>query len=221
VTSPRILRVEPGNETEAIREAVTALERGNLVILPTDTVYGIAADPRLPGSGGKLCIAKGRDRDKPIPLLAADIESVEAYGAVLGTVERSLAAAFWPGPLTLVLPVRRSRAVSPRENFEGFRVPDHAVTRALLRAVDGVLRATSANRSGRTDALTAEEAVGEIGSFVDIVLDAGPAVLCKPSTVARVQDGRIEILREGAVDRQRLLAVSAPVSTGIKEGDTG
>lgn len=193
---PRILRVRSKSDASAIRQAVEALQGGSLVIMPTDTVYGLAADARLPGAEEKLYEAKSRDRGKPIPLLAASVADVEAFGAVLGQTERQLAKAFWPGPLTLVL--------AAGDRTEGFRVPDHATALALLRDCGGVLRVTSANVSGEPPALTAADAVSVIGRFAEVALDAGPSPGGASSTVAQVVDGGIKILREGILSRERL-----------------
>ncbi len=188
---PRILRIQPGNETAAAKEAAQALKKGFLVIMPTDTVYGIAARADLPEATKRLYEAKGRDKDKPIPLLAAGIAEVEKAGAVFGKLERRLAERFWPGPLTLVL---RTGAAT-----EGFRVPDSRAALVLLRESGGLLRVTSANPSGEPPALTVEDAVRSIGRFVHTALDAGPAPGGVPSTVAAVEGGRIRIIREGAI----------------------
>jgi L-threonylcarbamoyladenylate synthase len=169
-------------------------------------VYGVAADPSVPGAEERLRRAKGRDARKPIPLLAADAADVERFGGVFGRLGRRMARAFWPGAVTLVLPVRR-RGGTARSD-EGFRVPDHALCRRLLREVGGVLRVTSANRSGRPPALTAAAARRALGKAVDAVLDAGPAPGGVPSSVVRVEGGRIRLLREGAVPADRLREVA-------------
>jgi L-threonylcarbamoyladenylate synthase len=188
---PRILRIQPGNKVSCIKRAAEVLANGSLVIIPTDTVYGIAADPRAPGAVEHLFDAKGRDHDKPIPMLAACVEDVEKAGVVLSDVERRLAAKFWPGPLTLVLDTGLQA--------EGFRVPDFELTLMLLREVGGVLRVTSANLSGKPPALTVLDAVAAVGGFVELALDAGLSPGGTPSTVAKVEDGAVRILREGVV----------------------
>lgn len=192
---PRTVRLNPSSETDSVAEAVAVLKRGGLVVFPTDTVYGVAADQRVAGAVQRLCRAKGRDAAKPIPLLAACIEDVERFGVVAGPVERKLAAAFWPGPLTLVL--------KAGAGTEGFRVPDCDVALALLRQT-GVLRVTSANLSGEPPALTAGEAVAALGDSVDLVLDGGLVRGGVPSSVVKVVDGRIEMLREGAITMSQM-----------------
>jgi L-threonylcarbamoyladenylate synthase len=188
----RILRPDPWQPDPGLIEvAAAALIRGVLVIVPTETVYGLAADPRFPGAEMALYAAKGRPDDKPVTLFAAGLEQVKARGVVLGEAGEKLARAFWPGPLTLV--------VSTPEGFTGFRVPGHAVPLALLRCVGSVLAVTSANRSGEAPAVTAEGAVAALGSKVALVLDAGPSPGGVPSTVVRVDGERVEILRDGAI----------------------
>jgi tRNA threonylcarbamoyl adenosine modification protein (Sua5/YciO/YrdC/YwlC family) len=209
---PRILGVRGPGDREPALAAAGILGRGDLVILPTDTVYGVAADPRVAGAEERLCRAKGRDFAKPIPLLVAGLEQAVDYGAVFGEAERRLASAFWPGPLTLVVRVERADERGPDRRFEGLRVPDDEVALSVLRASGGVLRVTSANRSGETPAVSAEEAVRALGEHVALVLDAGPRTGA-PSTVARVEDGGVRILRAGAIagrTLQRILGSSCP-----------
>lgn len=197
---PRILPTRSNRElAEAIRQAVACLKQGSLIIVPTDTVYGVAADARIAGAEERIYQAKGRDRGKPIPLLAADLDQVKACGAEMNALEDKLARTFWPGPLTLVL------KVGPAS--EGFRVPDHAVARALLEAAGGVLRVTSANASGEPPALTAGDAVRALGPFVEAVVDAGRAPGGVPSTVVRVDAGKIVVLRAGAIPEAALTAL--------------
>jgi tRNA threonylcarbamoyl adenosine modification protein (Sua5/YciO/YrdC/YwlC family) len=182
------------NDPDGVSAAVEALGRGALVVIPTDTVYGLAADPRVPGAVGRLCRAKGRDFSKPIPLLVSGLEAAVRYGAVLDGGEERVARRFWPGALTLVTRMRGEPGAT-----EGFRVPDHPFALALLKATAGVLRVTSANRSGGTPAATAEEAERALGAYVELVVDAGPLSGGTASTVARVQEGRVRILRQGAI----------------------
>lgn len=217
---PRIVKVQPDSEEKAVSQAVEVLKRGSLVILPTDTVYGIAADPLAPGAEERLFEAKGRDRSKPIPLLASDIGQVERRGAVLGVLEKKIVEKFWPGPLTLVLNVGNQPP-------EGFRIPDCEVTLAVLRKAGGVLRVTSANRSGEPPAVTAEQACRSLGSFVEVVLDAGAVPGGTPSTVIRVvlepdngdRKPGIRILREGAISSAEFSTYNCTVRGGLESVD--
>jgi tRNA threonylcarbamoyl adenosine modification protein (Sua5/YciO/YrdC/YwlC family) len=192
-TSPTILRIDARRPQPVIlRQAVAALRAGELVVLPTDTVYGLAAHPASADWEERLYKAKERDRGKPIPILAAGLDAVERAGAVLGPQARRLARQYWPGPLTLVL--------TCGSRTEGFRVPDHPVTLAILRAAGGLLRVTSANLSGDPAARDARTAARALGASVRLVLDAGPSPLGVESTVVRATGGDLEILRPGAID---------------------
>lgn len=194
----RVLKVNPERpEDSAVREAAECLARGGLLILPTDTVYGLAADPRVPGAEDRLYEAKRRPAEKAIPRLASDARQVSGSGAVLGGKGRRLAERYWPGPLTLVLAVPGGTC--------GFRVPDHATCLAVLRAVGAPLAVTSANLSGAPEARTAEDAVRSLCEQVELALDAGPAPGGVASSVVRVIGEHVEILREGAISGPELL----------------
>ena len=182
--------------------AVRLLRAGGVVIIPTDTVYGIAAHPDCAGAVARICTIKGRPTGKPIALLAADLASVLAFGAVLPPAARRLAERFWPGALTLVLPCGGGE--------EGFRVPDHPATCRLLAACGGTLRVTSANLSGAMPAVSAVDALRDIGLEADLVIDGGVCPGGVPSSVVRVgQNGALEILRDGAIDAETLRRAAA------------
>lgn len=209
-TQPRILKVRQGSKKEIVGQAAEALMKGCLVVLPTDTVYGIAADPRVPGAEERLFEAKYRGRGKPITLLAAGIAEVERYGAQFGGIERRLAERFWPGALTLVLELRVPNSEFRIRKTEGFRVPDCEIALAILSEVGGILRVTSANRSGQHPALTADEAMVSLGPFVDIVIDAGTVPGGTPSSVVKVENEEIKVLREGAITADALSGIPRP-----------
>jgi len=175
---------------------VAALRRGGLVIVPTETVYGLAAAADDAAAQARLFAAKGRPRGKPVALLAAGPAELARFGAVLGPAARRLAARHWPGPLTLVLPAPAG--------WLGFRVPAHPVMQALLRRWGGVLAVTSANRSGGAPARTAPAALKALAPHVALALDAGPAAGGVPSTVVRADGARMEVLRAGAIPAEAL-----------------
>jgi L-threonylcarbamoyladenylate synthase len=180
--------------------AYRVLARGGLVIVPTETVYGIACDPSVPGAMDTLLAAKGRDADKPVARLAAD--AAQAAAEVLHWDARTAALAdrYWPGPLTMVL--------ETRDGWTGFRVPDHGAARALARRCGRLLALTSANLSGEPDTRTAEEAMRAVRA--DLVLDSGPAAeTAVPSTVVRVDGDRVECLRAGAIPIEEIEHVCA------------
>ena len=189
---------EDYSSAESVRLAVTALEAGELVVIPTDTVLGLAADPRVPGAKQKLYEAKDRDSSKPIPVLVSDAGNAVKRGAVMGEAAQKLARKFWPGPLTMVLPTGGG--------FEGFRVPDHPAALAVIRAVGGAIYATSANRSGMKPAGSAAEACRMLGPCVTMAVTVGPAPRGTESTVVKVEGGNVTILREGAVPEKDILA---------------
>lgn len=172
--------------------AAETLLRGGVVIVPTETVYGVACHPDFPAALERIRAMKRRDAAKPFQLLAADAEAVWADGAVRSPAAERLAA-HWPGPLTAVLPRKGGAA-------EGYRVPDCPRLRELLCLCGGLLRCTSVNLSGEPPARNAQEAAAALGAAVDLLLDGGPARLGVSSTVAQVlADGSLRILRQGAL----------------------
>lgn len=175
--------------------AADVLNRGGVAVIPTDTVYGLAARPDFPAAVDRLYTIKGREAQKPIALLASDLAAVERFGYPLVGRARELAERHWPGALTLVV-----TSSDPSRPSEGFRVPDHPATCELIAACGGVLRVTSANLSGRCPATDAPQALAEVGLSADFVIDDGVSPGGVPSTVVRVRsDGTLEVLRAGAV----------------------
>ena len=168
--------------------AAEVLNRGGVAVIPTDTVYGLAARPDFPEAVERLYTIKGREAKKPIALLASDIAAIERFGSPVAGKARELAEKHWPGALTMVI------------GEEGFRIPDHAETRELIAACGGVLRVTSANLSGQRPATDAPQALADVGLSADYVVDDGVSPGGVPSTVVRVHpDGTLEVLREGAI----------------------
>jgi len=189
--------------------AIEALRAGGLVALPTDTVYGIGVRLDAPRGIERLFEAKRRPTDKAIILLLADPEQADEVG-VLGPAARVLAAAGWPGGLTLVLP-QRSTARLPAVLTGGVptigvRVPDHATPRALAAAV-GPLPTTSANIAGEPTRATAADILAALGESIDLVLDGGPARAGHASTIIDCSVERPRLLRAGAVAVAALAAI--------------
>jgi len=180
-------------EPELIRRACMLLKAGELVVVPTETVYGIACDP---AHLEKLYAAKERDRGKPVARLAASLEQVKSLGATFGQHGLALAKKYWPGPLTLVL--------DTPDGPTGFRVPAHEVPLALARAFGRPIALTSANKSGGADAVSAQEAFQTLENNVVLFLDAGECSGKIPSTVVQCVDNAVKILREGAVFREEI-----------------
>lgn len=189
--------------------AVDVLRAGGLVAMPTDTVYGVGVSLGAEGGLSRLFAAKGRPFDRAIVLLVADLEQAGSVG-VLSPAARALAARFWPGGLTLVLP-HAPRAGLPAEltaglSTIGVRVPDHESPRALARAL-GPLPVTSANLSGQPDARDAAAVMGQLGARIDLILDGGPTRGGVPSTVVDCTGDLARILRVGAIDEAAIAAV--------------
>ena len=188
-------------------EVVTALVAGEAVVIPTDTVYGIAVDPSRPGATSRLFTLKERPAEVALPVLAGSAEDAFALAAdVPGTAVR-LAARFWPGALTLVL-ARRSGLGFDLGGVDdrtiGLRVPDHDLVRRLATAV-GPLATTSANRHGRPTPETAEAVAAELGGDVGVIFDGGRCAGA-PSTVVECAADGITILREGRVPEAAIRA---------------
>jgi L-threonylcarbamoyladenylate synthase len=186
-----------------------------LIILPTETVYGLAADAGQPEAVARLFEAKGRPRFNPLIAHVADTEAAERI-AVFNDVSRQLAGAFWPGPLTIVAPHRSGVCDLARAGLDSVavRVPGHARARDVLAAFGGPVVAPSANRSGRPSPTTLDDAIGETGAFASLAVDGGACAVGLESTVVSVLGGEVSLLRPGAVTRQDLEALVGPLSDG-------
>lgn len=196
----RVLDIDaPG----AIDEAARALRAGGLVAFPTDTVYGVAALAADPAACARLFAAKGRPPERAIPIFVASLADLPAVAAGIGEDARRLAAAGWPGPLTLVL--RKAATFDSAALVGGdtvaVRVPGDPRVLALVRAVGEPLAVTSANRSGGANPTTAGDVARDIGAALDLLLDGGPCARDVPSTVVDVTAAVPRILRQGAMPR--------------------
>ena len=204
-----------------IQHAAVALKRGELVILPTETVYGLAADAANGEAVARIFEAKGRPRFNPLIAHVADASQAERI-AVLDDRARRLAGAFWPGPLTIVAPVRDRVAVCDlaRAGLDtvAVRVPGHTKARAVIAAFGGAVVAPSANRSGRPSPTTFDDAVEETGQHAGAALDGGPCAVGVESTVVAVMDGSVRLLRPGSVTRDEIEAVAGPLADGGQDG---
>ena len=175
---------------DVLSEAVALLKRGGVLIVPTDTVYGLVCHPDFPGALERIRQMKARDAAKPFQLLAASIEDVQRTGA-LKTPTAQHYATYWPGALTLVLETASGTT-------EGFRVPDCALLSKLIEACGGYLRATSVNFSGEPPATSLDCVPEEIQEAVDLMLDGGRLADGQASAVIRVTpEGEVHVLREG------------------------
>lgn len=194
-----------------MRAAAEVLRRGGIVAYPTETFYGLGALARDGAAVLRLAAAKGRPGGKPLPLVAADLAQVEEVAEVDATASR-LGGAFWPGPLTLVLPARPGlpEAITAGTGTVGIRIPGSEVARALALAAGGALVSTSANRSGEPPPARVEDLSAALRGRLDGVLDAGPAPGGLPSTVVALRGGAARLVREGAVPFGDVLAALRP-----------
>lgn len=191
---------------EALTMAVEALQAGGLVVLPTDTVYGVGCLLKAPAID-RIFAAKRRTPEKAIPVLLASIDDAPYVVADFPEPARRLAEAFWPGPLTLTLPKRPD--LPPNLTTlptVGVRVPNHDATRAIIAAAGGALAVTSANRSDQPPACTIQAAIRYLSDAVTLYLDDGTCVGGVPSTVVTFEGGEPVILRQGPISEEELRA---------------
>jgi L-threonylcarbamoyladenylate synthase len=191
---------------EAVAELAARLRAGGVLAIPTDTIYGLAADARSAAAVQRIFAVKGRDEGKPLPVLVGSREQAEELAASLPPAFAPLAAAFWPGPLTLVLPARPGL---PPQLLAGgasiaVRWPRAPIAQALLAACGFPLTATSANRSGQPGCLSAAEVEAQLGDRLEVIVDGGPAAAPLPSTMLDLTGAEPRLLREGAVPRSAL-----------------
>lgn len=198
-----------------VSEAVEALARGGLVLMPTETVYGLAADASNPAAIAAVFDAKGRPKFNPLIAHVTGLEAAERFAA-FDERARRLAQAFWPGPLTLVLPLVDEAAVCDlaRAGLDtvAVRAPAHPAAQALLQAFGKPVCAPSANRSGRPSPTTLQDALDETGPAAAAVLDGGACQVGLESTVVAVLDGPVRLLRPGGLARDAIEAVVGPLA---------
>jgi L-threonylcarbamoyladenylate synthase len=196
----------------ALEEAAAVLRRGGIVAYPTETFYGLGALAARPDALARLAAAKLRPAGKPLPLIAADEAQVTAVASLADPVARALAARFWPGPLTLVLPASRDLdpILTGGGATVGIRIPGDDVARALARHAGGALVSTSANLAGERPVTVPAELSPEILACIDGIADGRPTPGGLPSTVVAVEEGRIRLVREGAIAWRELEEVLAP-----------
>lgn len=188
----------PAGDPAALATALDVLRLGGLVAFPTDTVYGLGAFAFDAGAVGALYEAKGRGAEKAIPILVGERAAMEMVG-VPSVMARRLASAFWPGALTLVVPMQPEvPAAVSASGTVGVRMPDHPFALELLRAA-GPLAVTSANRSGRSSPRSARDVRSELTGRVELILDGGECPGGRPSTVVDCTGERPAIVREGPI----------------------
>lgn len=211
---PRVVRDEA---PETLDEAARALASGMLVVFPTDTVFGLAADPTAEGATGAVFAAKRRSRELTLPVLASGIEQARTVASFDRRAE-AVAEQYWPGPVTTVLrrtASSRSWDLGEERASVGVRVPDHPVALELLRRT-GPLAVTSANVSGEPPALDCEEILRVLGDHVALILCWGAPPHGRASTVVDLTAGRARVLREGEVSLAEIQEVVESASEALE-----
>lgn len=200
--------IRSGSDPAALAEAVQRLQAGELVGLPTETVYGLGADASNDVAVARIFAAKGRPADHPLIVHIANRQQVDDYAATVPEFAQRLIAAFWPGPLTVILPRKPgvASAAAGGQDSIGLRCPAHPVAQALLRACGTGVAAPSANRFGRVSPTTAQHVADELGDGL-LVLDGGPCDVGIESTIVDCTRGQPVLLRPGVLTRTQLEAV--------------
>ena len=202
-----------------IQAAVAAVRRGEVIGLPTETVYGLAADASNIEAVRRIFALKGRPADHPLIVHIADASHLPTWTSGASPLAARLAEAFWPGPLTLILPrsARVPDVVTGGQHTVGLRCPDHPVALAVLREFGGGLAAPSANRFGRISPTSAAHVREEFPMGVAIVLDGGDSAIGIESTILDLSSGQPRILRPGQISAAQIEAVIGPVAQDRSE----
>jgi L-threonylcarbamoyladenylate synthase len=216
----RFLTTDEAEREAGVAAAAAAIQAGELIVLPTDTVYGVAADAFSPPSVANLLVAKGRGREMPPPVLVSAATTLDALATNIPAYARALVDELWPGPLTLVCHQQPTLQwdLGDTRGTVAVRMPDNDVALEVL-ARTGPLAVSSANTSGLPAARTADIAESMLGMFVAVILDGGPTPGPEPSTIVDVTGPQGRVLRLGVVSLERLNEIVAP--TGVEILDEG
>ena len=191
---------------EGIPAAVAALKRGEMIVFPTETLYGIGADALDSAAVEKVFQLKGRNSDSPVPVLVADQDMLRALVAEVPPLAQKLIARFWPGPLTIVLPARREipRPLVNANGGIGVRVSSQGIAGELISALGRPITATSANPTGEPPARTVQEAKRYFAGQIDVFINGGELTSKAGSTVVDIAGDAVRIIRAGDIDRSQL-----------------
>ena len=202
----------------AIEAASLAIQRGELVVLPTDTVYGVAADAFDPAAVRALLAAKGRGREMPPPVLVSAVTTIDALAVNIPGYARALIDAFWPGPLTLVCHQQSSLQwdLGDTRGTVAVRMPDHDIALEILERT-GPLAVSSANRTGLPAATDADQALEMLGEEVAVIVDGGPSPGAAASTIVDATGPQGRILRRGALSLEQLNKVLEPLGASLTD----
>jgi len=217
---PFSTEIQPADAPGALGQAAQLLGRGQLVALPTETVYGLAADARSPGAVARIFEAKGRPAGNPLIVHVDSLEMAQGCVAAWPSAAAQLAGAFWPGPLSLVLPKADSipDIVTAGGKTVAVRCPAHPVFSAVLAKCGFPLAAPSANRSNRVSSTRAEHVVDQLGGHIPLVLDGGSCDIGIESTVLDLTGDTPILLRPGSISLGQLQAVIGPVAVAKLPG---
>ena len=232
MNTSKIINLDNHNNFDGIiAQSVKLLRQGGLIALPTETVYGIAALASNESAVKRLITVKGRRAGHALPLAISSYEMLSDYVPAPGILGMRLARRCWPGPLTLVFdgtatdsqfaryPQSIREAIMP-EGTVGLRVPSCAITQEILHELGEPIALSSANISGESPAITAEEVALQLGDQLDLILDAGESDLKKPSTVVKVEADSLEVLREGAITVDTIEKLTAKIILFVCTGNT-
>lgn len=210
---------DPQGRRDGVDAAVRAINRGELVVLPTDTVYGVAADAFSKIAVRALLAAKGRGREKPPPVLVGSRRTLDGIATDISELTRDLVDAFWPGALTLICWAQPSLAwdLGETKGTVAVRMPDHDVALEVLARL-GPTAVSSANRTASPPATDVEQAREQLGDSVAVYLDGGPTAGAVPSTIVDVTGPTPRVLRSGALSLERIREV-APAVAGADESE--
>jgi L-threonylcarbamoyladenylate synthase len=194
------------DEVADLTAALTALKRGEVIVFPTETLYGLGADALNFSAVEKVFQLKDRDPDNPFPVLVADRAMLDSLVVEISPLAESLMTRFWPGPLTLVLPARAEipRPLVNRQGGIGVRLSSQPIATELVRLLGRPLTATSANPSGQPGARTVAQAKSYFAGKIDIYLDGGELNSPTGSTVAAIEKDKLRIIRAGEISREVL-----------------
>ena len=202
----------------AIEAASLAIQRGHLVVLPTDTVYGVAADAFDPAAVSSLLAAKGRGREMPPPVLVSAISTIDALAVNIPSYARALVEEFWPGPLTLVCHQQASLQwdLGDARGTVAVRMPNHDIALEILERT-GPLAVSSANRTGMPAATDAEQAMEMLGEEVAVIVDGGASPGGEASTIVDATGPQGRVLRRGALSLETLNKVLEPLGASLTD----
>lgn len=205
-----IVKIDPANPDQAFARCSEVIRAGGVIAYPTDTFYGLGADPKNPPAVRRLFEIKGRSGDQPILLLIPNALHVRLWADEVTLRAEEIMKRFWPGPLTLVFKAKSDvlPVLTAGTGAIGLRVPGSGIGRDLLGFLDAALTATSANRSGGPSPRTAHDVMSSLGGMIDLILDGGETPGGRPSTVVDMRFDRPVVIRDGAVDARDIVRAS-------------